>query len=161
MILLGIDPGPEICGVVLVEFLAQVSDGSYRDVLLAGEYRIDEMLCDDPLEMPALRRADRVLCEDITPQLTIGASTIETCKVIGGLREAFRARSVPFELVARVDVKRALCGTARVKDAVIIEELKRRGWIVRQGRGNNVRGKHCPQALAVVVAWLEMQKETA
>jgi Holliday junction resolvasome RuvABC endonuclease subunit len=147
-VLLAIDPGPEKCGVVLLE------DGK---VLGAEEADLDRIrfLIQGDWE----RTVASVVSEDITPQKTIGNSTIETCKVIGAIREMCREPVAPFALVARVDVKRQLCGTARADDSAVKQELMRRGLIVKKGRGYNVPGKHCPQALAVGVAYLEMQKE--
>jgi hypothetical protein len=149
MILLAIDPGPEISGIVLLEdgkvLHAEEADLGRIRFLIRGDWE---------------RIVGHVVCEDITPQKTIGNTTIETCKVIGAVREMCGPFGL-FHLVPRMDVKRQLCGTARADDSAVKQELMRRGLIVKKGRGYNVPGKHCPQALAVGVAFLEMQKEKA
>jgi Holliday junction resolvasome RuvABC endonuclease subunit len=147
VILLAIDPGPEKCGVVLLD------DGKFLSAEEADLGRI-RFLIKGSWE----RTVSAVVCEDITPQKTIGNSTIETCKVIGAIREMCGSLT-QFRLVTRMDVKRTLCGTARADDSAVKEELKRRGLIVKQGRSYNVPGKHCPQALALAVVYMEMQKE--
>lgn len=154
MILLAIDPGPEKCGVVCLW------DGK---ILLAEEACLDRVRF--LISWQFTHAPDAVACEAITPQKTIGVSTIETCYAIGAIREMclMRAPIAEFHLVPRRDVIRALC-LGRANDAVVRAELESRGWTKgtkkAPGRAYGVAG-HAWQALALAVAWVEMQASSA
>lgn len=158
--ILCIDPGPETSGIVLVYEsygrLAAVHDGHIK---LAEETDIDRIrfLIQGDHEVTV----HRVLCEDVTPQMTIGVETLDTKERVGEIKEMCRSACIPFQKIARRDVKAALA-LGKATDAVVIQELHSRGWTKgtkkAPGPAYLVKG-HCWQALALYVAFLEIQKE--
>lgn len=163
MILLAIDPGPEKSGVLAFDIdkgkilLAEESDLGRVRWLITGYHEVT---------------IGRVACEDVTPQLarlidgkpTVQSPTVlETMRIVGRVEEVCYGAHVPFYCIARRDVIRAL-SLGRANDALVKAELESRGWVKgtkkNPGPAYGVKG-HAWQALALAVAWLEMQKVKA
>ncbi len=94
--------------------------------------------------------------------MAVGKSTFETVFWSGRFVEAFEARKVgTWSSIGRRDVKLALCGTARAKDANIRQALiDRYGGPSAIKKGGPLYGlkSHLWAALAVGVAYQEQQK---
>ena len=56
--------------------------------------------------------------------MPVGKSTFETVLVIGRLLEAFERRGFKCTLVYRKEIKLALCGTTKAKDANVSQALR-------------------------------------
>jgi hypothetical protein len=101
--------------------------------------------------------------------MPVGKETFETCVWIGRFIEAFNGRT---EYVYRRDVKLTLCNSMRAKDANIRQAILDRFPATGGGRTPQVGTKakpgplygvksHAWSALAVGLAWLDMQKSVA
>lgn len=156
MILLAIDPGTTESGWVLYD----TETGAVRDSGVE-----DNLSLLDWLGITAGRGFDQIAIEMIASYgMPVGAEVFETCVWIGRFIEAV---NVPHTKVYRRDVKLLLCGTAKAKDANIRQALIDRyggkdAAIGRKASPGPLYGikSHMWPALAVAVAWVEMDKTT-
>ncbi len=108
-VVLAIDPDPQ--------------GGSWVLCDECGEVRAHERNCPMGHLKQAINGVDetttqQVVVEDVVSYgMPVGREVFDTVKNIGEIRGVCRQRSVPFDLLSRVQVKTALCRSARAKDA--------------------------------------------
>ena len=145
MIVLGIDPGPTVSGVVWFDLEKQEvvrSEGS-----LPTESALEEV-----------RRGkhDMVALEVIKALYAhVGESTVQTIQYVGRIVEAAHERDTPLVGMTPQEIKQAVCGTGAAKDPAvrqaIIDKLGPPGIKADPGPTYGVT-KHAWRALAAVLA---------
>lgn len=154
MNILCIDPGPEQSGFVVLEGgRVAHSDTAPNDSVL------EEVVAD-----VGCHPCDVLVIEMVASYgMAVGKTVFDTCVWIGRFIEAWDG---PYELVYRKDVKMALCGNMRAKDANIRQALidrfgpgkdKAIGKKKTPGPLYGIKG-HQWSALAVGVTYLELHK---
>jgi len=146
--ILGIDPGTKISGYAL--WCPKSSTLVYCGVVENQQIEHDGYLREH------LDLADVIAIEMIGHYgtgMAVGRSVFATCIFIGRLIEQLKARKV--KLILRPSVKASLCGTARAKDANVIQALKdligEKGTKKNPGPLYGIKS-HSWQALALAVA---------
>ena len=157
MTIIGIDPGPESCGmVVCCQF-----DGECMRVAKHGEPTVE-----DTVSMLQSGGGEAVVVEDMVGYgIQAGRSVFETCKVIGRIQQACGDR---VRLISRPEVKHELCHSPHANDANIREALidlwggkdAAIGSKKNPGPLYGVKG-HAWSALAVAVAWKRIEDRKA
>lgn len=164
MILLCIDPGTDVSGVVYI-------DTDTMNVLEA----YGEINNWDLLSLLSIHGADHLAIEMIASYgMAVGKDTFETCVWIGRFVHAFNAAThgENHTFVYRKDVKMYLCGSMRAKDSNVNRALK--DLYPETGGGKNPQvgtknnpgplygiKKHAWSALAVGHAWVSLQAALA
>lgn len=153
--ILAIDPGPQFSAYcwlneagLPLEF-GKVTNERLRDILPEMPDRLQDCVCERvrSFGMPA------------------GAELFETCENVGRFQQIAETNSLRWHWLTRGEVKVALCGTARAKDANIRQALLDRYG----GKENAIGKKKTPgplygvtadvwAALAVAVVWQDQQK---
>lgn len=147
MIILGIDPGPEMSGWCLFDA------ASSRVVRSVADARNDHVL-----DMLLLRSdANMVAIEMIASYgMPVGREVFETCVWIGRFVQAWASSDV--RLIARRDITLGLCGSVRAKDGnvrqALIDRLGPHGTKRSPGPTYGVSG-HAWQALAVAITFAD------
>lgn len=161
MIIIAIDPGPTTSGVVLLEDLRVMQAGS-------------EITTDDMLLMLETFGVEHVVIEWLTSYGTaVGASVLDTARVVGWYEHAARLRGLPVHLITRPEVASSLVGRRQATHAQIHEACRQtyrdaglaagggtnpvKGTKARPGPLHAVRG-HAWSALAVGLAWRSRQE---
>jgi Holliday junction resolvasome RuvABC endonuclease subunit len=146
--ILGIDPGTKISGYALW--------GSKSNTLVHCGVVVNREIKDEEYFNDALMCADVIAIEMIGHYgtgMSVGRSVFATCIFIGRLLEQLQDRNV--KLILRPSVKASLCGTARAKDANVIQALKdligEKGTKKNPGPLYGIKS-HAWQALALAVA---------
>ena len=160
MIILGIDPGPEESAMVAL-------DAPHMDIYWAVHKPNAEVR---GLLVELVPSPDVVVVEWIGNYgIAVGASVFDTCRWVGRFEERVRPRK--FVLLQRPTIKARLCGTVRAKDSNVRQALIDRFPPTSKGSVPQIGTKkfpgplyaitkHCWAALAVAVAWWEIQQET-
>lgn len=113
-IVLALDPGPFLTGVVVYETAA-------RRVLQASVSDNSSVL--QQVQEGAARGVDHLAVEMIASYgKSVGADVFNTCLWIGRYFQAWTGAS-PVELVYRADVKLMLCGSTAANDALVRQAL--------------------------------------
>ena len=164
MRIIGVDPGPQTSGVVLV---SESSEGRPPRLRMS-----DPSLSPDAV-ISAIRSYDvgLVVCEWLTTYgATVGASVLDTARFVGRCEQAARDCGADVALMLRPDVCLELCQSRRAKKsevrAALLEiypatgggKTPQIGTVRARGPLYGMRS-HAWDALAVVVAWL--RRETA
>jgi len=145
VIILGIDPGPAICGWAEYDTAARV-------VLCAAHVTVEEAL-----DLLRARLGALVAIERVQSQGQSGASLLQTSEVVGRLQQRALISGLPVDLIYRREVLRALDVTGRgERDSMVRQRLLEmhpggKGTKKAPGPLYGVSG-HCWQALAVAVA---------
>jgi hypothetical protein len=161
MNILCIDPGTTESGIVAISHGGNVL---VTDPVMSNEEILRDLQNDWYPEFD-LMLIEMVACYG----MPVGKETFETCVWIGRFIEAFNGRT---EYVYRRDVKLTLCNSMRAKDANIRQAILDRFPATGGGRTPQVGTKakpgplygvksHAWSALAVGLAWLDMQKSVA
>lgn len=150
MKILAIDAGPSVSGyVVFVD----------NRVLESGVLD-NEMLLE---KIDTLQDVDRLALEMIASYgMAVGASTFETCVMIGRFIERWKlSKGLPYTLIYRKDVKLNLCGSMKAKDAnirqALIDLLGAQGTKKAPGPTYGV-SSHAWSALGVAVTCRDMMQ---
>lgn len=102
-LILGIDPGPKVCGWAILH---------PDDSVDAGIADTEQMI----YNLPDLR-ADKIAIEVFEPRgMRLGKESIETILATGRMFQRAKDARAPIELIRRSAVKSALCNTQRAKD---------------------------------------------
>lgn len=155
MIVIAIDPGPETSGYV---------EASFRGTTLlniriaASEHPNAEILQSLRFRPGELRNPNVIVaCEWIANMgMPAGESLFTTARYVGRFEQAAKAAGITddrFLLLKRTDIKLAICGSARAKDANVRQallDLYPKGRKRDPGLTYRVGG-HAWQALAVAV----------
>ncbi len=150
MTLYAIDPGTEQSAFVLMD-----ADGC------RGRIVTNNMLVEYLRSDLADRGAHLVIEQVKSFGMAVGADVFETVFWSGRFAEAWEAGGGTLSRIGRLDVKIALCGSARAKDANIRQALiDRYGGPAAIKKGGPLYGikSHLWAALAVGVAYQEQQK---
>ena len=158
MVVLGLDPGPDYSAYVLLN-----GDGTIHT---AAKRPNHDVLC--AIKADADRYTLTVVCERIRSYgMPAGASLFETCEWSGRFMEAWISRDIRHNWywIERKEVKMALCGSTRAKDANIRQALIDRyggkdaaiGCKAKPGPLYGIKADVWA-ALAVAVAWKDLQK---
>ncbi len=108
----------------------------------------------------------QVVVEDVVSYgMLVGREVFDTVKNIGEIRGACRQHGVPFDLLSRVQVKTALCRSARAKDANVRAALmdlyggSREAAVGRKASPGPLYGLVADEwaALALGLVWLSRQ----
>jgi len=153
MLLCAIDPGYTESHAVL--FNSGDPVGGPPGVRRAWTLPNEELL--ESLRWDLQKQADLILIESMDPfGLRLGRETMDTILWIGRFQEAGHA-----ELLPRSVVKMTLCGNRKADDSsirrVLIDRLGKPGTKKEPGPTYGV-SSHRWQALAVAVAWLEVNR---
>lgn len=151
MLILAIDPGPKVSGVV-----CYASDD--RRVTFA-----DVMNNDDVFRIPSPWDADVAVIEKVESYgMAVGESVFETCRVAGRFHQHFLKRGATIVHMPRKDVKLHLCGSARAKDANVSCVLRDRFGGQKEAVGTKKNPgplygvkSHAWAALALAVCYAE------
>ena len=149
MRILGIDPGPQECGV------CWLVDGEPISPAVAMTHALLAYLS-------GMRTDSFVVIEKIECYgMAVGATIFDTAYVIGRMLQILDDRSMPWVLMPRRDVKLHLCGSARAKDANVRQALIDRfgpvGTKAKKGALYGVKS-HSWSALALAVVQHETQQ---
>ena len=167
MRLLSIDPGPTTCGVVVLDCDA--------DILPRLRWSDPAILIDHVIA--AVRQSqypvDVVVCEWLTSYgAAVGASVLDTARVVGRIEQAARDQGATFRLLTRPEVGLELCQSRRAKKSQTAEAIRsmyrEAGLAIGGGKRptvgtKNARGPlygvkgHAWDALAVGHAWLRRE----
>lgn len=166
--LLAIDPGPETCGVVLLD----VDEWPPKVLKHQAKMPVEELLCTlrDRGNAPG---TPRVACERVAPygNRSVGAEIFETCEVFGDIRGICRCRNINFTAIYRREVKMRLGLQVSVGDPQVNEVVRLTYPPTGGGKKPQVgtKGKPGPlygikedawAALGVGLAWcLERERE--
>ena len=102
MIILGIDPGPSVCGVVVYDTVARRVVVSHKEVGVMGAIVLLHVYS---LHLPPYEPVDLVAIERVQSYGISGGDLLRTAEVCGRL---WQASAVPVRLVYRREVLRAL-----------------------------------------------------
>lgn len=149
-----IDPGPVESGLVIM-----LSDGTVTDHVIDGNAEILDWL-------GRLTHGTLIVEMIASYGMAVGKDVFETCVWIGRFVQVWHG---PVERITRKDVKLALCGTTKAKDANIRQALidiygpGKETAIGRKANPGPLYGirKHEWAALAVGVAYRERLREEA
>lgn len=150
MKILAIDAGPSVSGYVVFADNRVLESGVLDNLMLLE--KID-----------TLQDVDRLALEMIASYgMAVGASTFETCVVIGRFIERWKlSKGLPHTLIYRKDVKLNVCGSMRAKDANIRQALiDRLGPVGTKKNPGPLYGvsSHSWSALAVAVTCKDLMK---
>ena len=159
VIIIGIDPGPTTSGRVVVNASA------WPPIVISAS-----LACEPAELLRGCDGAGAVICEWLTSYgSAVGASTLDTARLVGRVEERAALGGVPLHLLTRPDVCLALTGTRSAKKAQVREatrQIYRDGGLAVGGGADPCRGvraqpgplyllrDHSWDALAVVLAWL-------
>ena len=159
MRVVGIDPGPETSGFVLLE-----EKGDWLKVLSSNC-----AVSTDDIVLYLAGCGAKVACVEWVTFYgrMVGASVFDTARVAGYWQAIAERKGMDVEFITRPDVALELCGTKRAKDGQVHAELSRlfetkawkgggkipaRGTKKQPGPLYGIRS-HAWDALAVAVAW--------
>ena len=149
--ILGIDPGPEECGVC-----ALLDGKPYSASVLTTEQCLALLLFQTPAVLVVIEKLE---CYG----MPVGESIFETAYVIGRMLQVLDEHGVPWVLMPRRAVKLHLCNSVRAKDANIKEALHdrfgRKGTKKNPGVLYGVKS-HAWSALALAVTQHETAQQT-
>jgi hypothetical protein len=167
MKILGIDPGPETSGVVLwsgstVDFVqSECENLALERYLSTLDY--DEAVIEDVVfySLPV-----ETVQEDgsTTKHFSgVGKSTFDTCKEIGRLSALLELHRKVYLLIPRPQIIRTLLGkqsgaSTGILNARVRELLGEKGTKKAPGPLYGMSGNHAWSALALIAAYLELQK---
>lgn len=150
--ILGIDPGPQECGVCFLSGGVPGYPGVYPTVTVLRNLRPDTIY----LTGVSVVVIEKLECYG----MPVGESVFATAYVIGRMLQVLDDRGVPWVLMPRREVKLHLCGSVRAKDANVRQALIDRfgpvGTKKNPGKLYGVKS-HAWSALALAVT----QHETA
>ena len=146
MIVLGIDPGPTVSGVVWFDLERQAV------IKANGEMPNAELLeivrAGDSFDMLAMEVIKAMYAH-------VGESTVLTIRFMGRIEEAVEHHGKPSVCMSPQEIKKEVCGTASAKDPAvrqaIIDRLGDKGTKAEPGPTYGV-SKHAWRALAAVLA---------
>ena len=147
--ILAIDPGPERS--------AYCSLSPDRALLAFGILPNMEVL-----ELIRHDSANQIVCERVRSfGMPAGRELFETCEWCGRFCQVAVTAGIAWYWLTRLDVKVALCGTAKAKDPNIRAALMDRyGGVASVKKGGSLHGvsKDVWSSLAVAVVWQDRQK---
>ena len=150
--LLAIDPGPTHSALVLYD----------ADVKLCSHYRTANVWIRSFLRTYDAAKDDVLVVEKIASYgMPVGAEVFQTCVESGRFWQEWTRRDLLAYWMTRQDVKLAICGQARAKDANVRQALIDRfggpDAIRKDGPLYKVAGDSW-SALAIAVAWTDTQQ---
>jgi hypothetical protein len=146
-VILAIDPGPKQSALVLYD----------RSVGLCEHYLSPNDWVLAYLDVYSAKPGDVLVIEQIANMgMAVGNEVFETVRYAGRFEQQWARRGLRVERIKRIDVKLAICGQARAKDANIRAALVDRfGGSLATKKGGPLHGvaKDVWAALACACAW--------
>lgn len=122
---LGIDPGTEKSGYCLVDY----------DYKIINSDKIDNDKIIELVRDFCKAKNGIVIIESIQSYgMTMGKSTIETCYLIGRLKQICIDNKCEYKLIPRPEYGKAICATNKVSDALIRSALENRFGSYSKGK---------------------------
>lgn len=153
MIVTAVDPGPDVCGVVVYDYDSMVVRAAH------GKLSVESTLDLVGVMAPG----DLLLIERVSSTGQSGASLLETSEVVGRLWQQGRIANARVELMRRREVVSVLSISGKGKDAqvsALMRELHGGGSAVgKKATPGPLYGvaHHAWQALGLAVAWGERE----
>jgi Holliday junction resolvasome RuvABC endonuclease subunit len=117
VIVLGIDPGPETCGIALYDTEARAVASSHKALSV-------KQVIEAIRRHGAAREVELVALERVQSYGIAGSSLLRTSEVVGRLWQAAERESLPVRLLYRREILRALDVTGRgSRDALVRQRL--------------------------------------
>lgn len=169
MRIIGVDPGPQTSGLVLVE----LQPGAWPPVLRWADPAAETEAVISAIDT-LVRPPPIVVCEWLTSYgSAVGATVLDTARVAGRFEEAARRAGGRFVLMTHGDQALELTGSRRAKDGQLHEAIRQvyreagaavgggaeatRGTKSQPGPLYGLAGCHAWDALGVVLAWLRRE----
>jgi len=152
MIILGIDPGPEFCGVALYD--------SEKELLVESSSKVSVSAVIESMRELSLyldvRRPNMVAIERVQSYGISGSSLLQTSESVGRLQQSAIHLQIPYKLVYRREVLKSLDVTGKgSRDAIVRQRLlemhpRGKGTKKKPGPLYGIAG-HAWSALAVAI----------
>lgn len=149
---IGIDPGPTESAYALID----------PDYTIVDVRKLENGAIHAPVgAWLATGRVRAVACEGIQCYgMAVGREVFETAYMVGEFRRGCWQTGVPWSLIPRQEYARAICGTAKISDAILRQALLLRfGPDTKDGPLHALKGStDLRSAFAIAVYWLDRQR---